>query len=70
MAKENERAEKKISTESEPKFKLKKLQKNCRKLFGISESIFIGAATGLAEGEYSVSEIKTIIEKWYKKEAK
>lgn len=70
MAKENERTEKKISTESEPKFKLKKLQENCRKLFGISESIFIGATTGLAEGEYSVSEIKTIIEKWYKKEAK
>lgn len=70
MAKENEKTEKKISTESEPKFKLKKLQENCRKLFGVSESVFIGAATGLAEGEYSVSEIKTIIEKWYKKEAK
>ncbi len=55
---------------SEPKFTLEKLRKYSSKLFGVDESTFIGATTGLAEAEYSVSEIKNTIEKWKSKEAK
>lgn len=56
---------------SEPKFKLEKLRVNYQQLFGVSETIFIGATAGLAgDKEYSVSEIKASIERWKKKEAK
>ncbi|MCM1530120.1 MAG: hypothetical protein NC093_09020 [Alistipes sp.] len=61
-------AEQAVST-AEPKFTLEKLREHSVKLFGVDESTFIGATTGLAEAEYSVSEIKNTIEKWKTKEA-
>lgn len=54
---------------NEPKFRLDKLQNNCRKLFGVTESVFIGASAGLSKAEYSISEMKSIIKKWCEKEA-
>lgn len=55
--------------EKETKYKIKILRENCLKLFGVTKSTFDGATYGLT-GEYSVSKIKSIIEKWFKKEAK
>lgn len=52
-----------------PKFSVEKLRENCQKLFGISLSAFDGAASGLKD-EYTVMEMKEIISKWLKKEAK
>lgn len=52
-----------------PKFTIEKLRENCQKLFGISLSTFDGAASGLKD-EYTVMEMKEIISKWLKKEAK
>lgn len=55
----------------EPKFRLETLHENHFALFGVDECTFIGATAALAEdGEYSVSEIKTTIERWNAKEAK
>lgn len=72
MAKEPEKRpiEPAPAKSAEPKFALEKLRANCFQLFGVSEPVFIGATTRLADGEYSVSEIKTVIEKWLKGEAK
>jgi len=54
---------------NEPKYSLDVLQKHCRKLFGVPTVVFVGATTGMT-GEYTVEEIKSIIEKWCKKEVK
>lgn len=54
---------------SAPKFTIAKLRQNCMKLFGVTSSTFDGATLGL-NGEYTVEEIKTAIEKWRKKEVK
>lgn len=51
------------------KFTLDKLRENSDKLFGISASTFDGAAYGL-KGEFTISEMKNIINNWTKKEAK
>lgn len=51
------------------KFSVEKLRENCRKLFGISAIVFDGAALN-SKGEYTVQEMKDIISKWLKKEAK
>ena len=51
------------------KFTLPKLRENCYKLFGDDDSTFAGATHGL-NGEYTVSEIKNVINTWLKKEAK
>lgn len=58
-----------VKSASAPKFPVEKLGENCQKLFGISRSTFDGAVSGL-KGEYTVQEIKEIISKWMKKEAK
>jgi len=55
---------------AEPKYTLEKLKEHSVKLFGVSESTFIGATTRLTDKEYSVSEIRNTIEKWKSKEAK
>lgn len=70
MAKETAVQTASTAVKSETKYSLEKLRANCKKLFGVSESTFIGATTGLADKEYSVREIKNAIETWYKKEAK
>lgn len=51
------------------KFPIKKLQANCRKLFGVSTCTFAGATAGMT-GEYTIDEIKTHIEKWCRTEVK
>lgn len=55
--------------EATPKFTIEKLRENCYAVFGISKSTFDGATYGL-DGEYTVEEMKTAIEKWQNKEAK
>lgn len=62
-------AEQAVST-AEQKFTLEKLREHSYKLFGVDDSTFVGATTGLADAEYSVSEIKNTIEKWKTREAK
>ena len=54
---------------AENKYTIEKLRANCLTLFGVTSSTFDGATHGLND-EYSVEEIKKIIEKWNKKEAK
>lgn len=54
---------------SENKYGLDNLRKNCLTLFNVSTSVFDGAVTGLT-GEYTISEAKNIIEKWKTKEVK
>ena len=51
------------------KFTIPQLQKYAFELFGVPTSTFVGATTGL-DGEYSVAEVKDIIEKWKNEEAK
>lgn len=52
-----------------PKFSVEQLRENCKKLFGVTTSTFDGATYNL-KGKYTVSEMKTIIEKWKNKEVK
>ena len=58
---------------SEPKFPIEKLRSNCVALFGVTSSTFDGATHGL-NGEFTVDEMKNVINKWQKtaikKEAK
>ena len=56
-------------TQTENKFPLEKLSKDCFKLFGVDPCVFAGATHGL-KGEFTVSEIKSIINTWLKKEVK
>lgn len=58
-----------MTEKSEPVFPVERLRENCAKLFGVSQSIFDGAAYGLS-GEYTVKEMKSLIEKWKTKEVK
>ena len=63
----------KVQSESaqtmKPKFSVEKLGENCRALFGISSTHFAGATHGLT-GEYTVDDMKKIIDKWDKREVK
>lgn len=61
--------EKNKNATEEKKFTISKLQEHCYALFGVPTSTFNGATAGL-NGTYTVSEVKKIIEEWYKKEAK
>ena len=54
----------------EPKYTLAKMKENCNELFGCSYATFSGALSGTPDGEYTISEIKSKIDKWLKKEAK
>jgi len=60
---------KKDETASEQKFTIPALQKYAFELFGVPTSTFVGATADL-DGEYTVNEVKKIIEDWKKKEAK
>jgi len=55
--------------QTEQKFSIPKLERYALTLFGVPTSTFVGATHGL-EGEYTVAEVKQIIEDWFKKEAK
>ena len=59
-----------VKVDTEPKFTLEALQKHCYKLFGVPTVIFAGATAGLEAKEYTVNEIKSIIEKWCRQEVK
>lgn len=48
-------------------FKVERMRADCASLFGISMSTFDGATHGL-DGEYTVEEMKIIIQKWMEKE--
>lgn len=48
-----------------PKFEIDRLRQDCKKLFGISPSTFEGAVFGL-EGQFTVEEMRTHINKWMK----
>ncbi len=48
-------------------FTVQRMRADCSILFGVSASTFDGATHGL-DGEYTVEEMKTIIQKWMKKE--
>lgn len=62
-------AENVASTRAAQKFTVKKLQANCRQLFGVSTSTFAGATYGMT-GKYTVEEMRTHIEEWKKKGVK
>lgn len=73
MAKENAKAaegvQEKPATPNEPKYAVEKLRNASLELFGISTSTFDGATCGLS-GEYTLDEMRRIIENWKKKEVK
>lgn len=56
-----------VTAEITAKFSVERLRKDCSKLFGVSISTYDGATHGLDE-EYSVEEMKNIINNWLKKE--
>lgn len=51
------------------KFTIDKLRENCRQLFGVSTSTFVGATYGLT-GTFTVAEMKAHIDKWAKEGVK
>lgn len=60
----NEKAEVKTEAKKEPKFTVEKLRDKSMVLFGVTQSTFDGAMYGHDEGEYTVNEVKNIIEVW------
>ena len=63
-------ADDEVNATSEPTYPLEVLQKHCLKLFGVSTPTFVGATTGIEAREYTVNEMKGIIEKWCRQEVK
>ena len=61
--------EKKAENSKAPKFTVEQLRENAFKLFGITQSTFVGATYNL-DGEYTVQEMKDHINKWLTKEVK
>lgn len=55
---------------SEPAFSLAALQKHCRELFDVSKAAFTGATAGIENRDYTIKEMKSIIEAWCKQEAR
>lgn len=71
MDKKSETAVKDTATKkSETKFPLGVLKQDCVKLFKVSSSTFAGATTQLPDGDYTIEEVRTVIDKWLKKEVK
>lgn len=60
---------KKESLASEQKYSIPLLQRHAFELFNVPTSTFVGATEGL-DGEYTVEEVRQIINDWKKKEAK
>lgn len=56
--------EKTAATPKEPKFTVVKLRENSIHLFGVSQSTFDGAMYGHNEGEYTINEVKGILNEW------
>lgn len=66
MANKNETA----AVEPAQKFTLSQLQKYAYEVFGVTPSKVAGATANLPEGEYTIDEIRKVLEDWSKKEAK
>lgn len=60
----------KAAAKQPQKYPLAKLQKDCMKLFGVTNSTFAGAVYDLADGAYTIEEIRSHIAAWQKKEVK
>lgn len=69
MKKEEPKPEVQTAAAPAPKFTLEKLRNSCRELFKITQSTFDGATHGLS-GEYTVSEMKSVIAAWQRKEVR
>lgn len=63
-AEEQVAVEKSTATIKEPKFTVGKLRENSIHLFGVSQSTFDGAMYGKDEGEYTINEVKDILNEW------
>ena len=51
----------------EPSFSLERLAKDCRELFGVSASTFVGATCKIAaDKKYTKAEMQKIIDDWGK----
>lgn len=71
MAKNEEQAVSASATnKAEKKFPLSVLRRDCVKLYKITSSTFAGATATLPDGEYTIEEVRTVINKWLKKEVK
>lgn len=63
-AEEQVAVEKSTATIKEPKYTVEKLRENSIHLFGVSQSTFDGAMYGHNEGEYTINEVKGILNEW------
>lgn len=63
-ASENETASVKNATEKETKYSVDKLRQNSIVLFGVTQSTFDGAMYGHDNKEYTINEVKAILEGW------
>ena len=54
----------------EKKFPYNVLKNQTVMLFGVTTSTFVGATHGMENGEYSISAMKSIIDKWLNKPIK
>lgn len=52
------------TVEKTPKYAVHKLREKCIHLFGVSQSTFDGAMHGHNETEYTIDEVKDILNKW------
>lgn len=63
-------SEEPAKSSEERKFPYEVLKANCMRLFHVTSSTFIGATIGKEDGEYTVDEMKSIVDSWLKKEVK
>ncbi len=61
---------KRVVKASETAFSIAALQEHCRELFDVSKAAFTGATVGIEKRDYTVKEMKSIIEKWCRQEAR
>lgn len=69
MAKATETTATENKSPEETKFPISVLRKNCVTLFKVTTSTFDGATYG-KNGEYTVGEMKNLIDSWGKEEVK
>lgn len=60
-------AGKPVEALEEPKFPYDVLKANCVKLFGVTSSTFIGATIGKEDNNFTVAQMKQIIDDWLNK---
>lgn len=59
--------EKPVEAPKEPQFPYDVLKANCVMLFGVTSSTFIGATIGKEGNNYTIAQMKQIIEDWLNK---